>query len=124
MELTQLKSLNVYGQALQYCSLSPKTGFVRDGYCQCLKEDPGQHTICVQVTDDFLQFSKDQGNDLSTARPEYEFEGLVAGQQWCLCLSRWIEAYEAGVAPKVVLAATHQSVLEKVDLQTLETYSV
>ena len=124
MEVTQQPSLNVYGHTLQHCSINPKTGFIRDGYCQCINEDPGQHTICVQVTDDFLAFSKERGNDLSTPRPEFQFLGLTAGQQWCLCLSRWIEAYEADCAPKVVLEATNISVLEQVSLEVLEQFKV
>ena len=117
-------SLNVFGLPLQVCSLSPKTGYVRDGYCQCIESDFGNHSICVQVTDSFLLFSKQKGNDLSTPNPDYDFPGLNAGDQWCLCLSRWIEAHKAGCAPKVILEATNYSVLEHVSLDTLKEFQV
>lgn len=90
----------------------PMTGFYRDGFCRTGVEDVGLHTVCVRVTEEFLLFSKAVGNDLSTPHPEYDFPGLIAGDQWCLCALRWKEAYDAGAAPKVVLEATHESALE------------
>jgi len=100
------------------------TGFYRDGYCQTGPGDVGLHTVCVEVTDEFLAFSQARGNDLSTPVPEWEFPGLKSGDRWCLCVSRWVEAFEAGQAPKVLLAASHISVLEFVDLDTLMRFSL
>jgi len=115
---------NVYGTSLQPCSFSPKTGFMRDGFCTCINQDPGQHTICVLLTDEFLQFSKMAGNDLSTPRPEYEFPGLKAGDQWCLCISRWIEAYKNNCAPHVILESSNESILDDVSLETLKKFEL
>ena len=115
---------NVLGGDLQTCSKDPMTGFFRDGCCNTGADDLGQHTVCARVTEEFLAFSKACGNDLSTAMPQYEFPGLNDGDQWCLCVLRWKEAYEAGMAPKVDLAATHMSVLEYVDLDVLKEYSI
>ncbi|MGA0242425.1 MAG: DUF2237 family protein [Candidatus Marinamargulisbacteria bacterium] len=115
---------NVHGTPLQPCSFSPKTGYVRDGFCTCVNTDVGQHTVCVLLTDAFLAFSADQGNDLSTPRPEYEFPGLKAGDQWCLCLSRWLDAHRHQCAPHVILEATNQSVLNHVSLATLSEYEL
>lgn len=105
------------GEELQGCSQDPLTGFYRDGCCNTGAEDLGVHVVCARMTAEFLEFSKGKGNDLSTAQPG--FPGLVPGDQWCLCASRWQEAFEAGVAPPVVLAATHASVLEWVELDAL-----
>ncbi len=110
---------NILGNDLESCSLSPKTGFFRDGCCHTSAEDPGMHTICAVMTAEFLEFTRSRGNDLSTPRPEFQFAGLKAGDRWCLCLRRWLEALEAGVAPPVVLEATHASVIEFIDLETL-----
>ena len=115
---------NVLGENLSPCSTNPMTGFHRDGYCQCGNEDRGQHIICVQVTDAFLEYSRDQGNDLITPFPEYNFPGLKAGDRWCLCLARWIESLKANVAPPVILAATHERVLERVSMETLKDYAL
>lgn len=115
---------NVYGTPLQPCSFSPKTGYIRDGYCTCLTNDPGQHTICVVLTDDFLAFSKQAGNNLSDPVPEYNFPGLNAGDQWCLCLSRWVEAYNNNCAPHVILESTNESVLSEVSLNTLKSFEL
>ncbi len=115
---------NVLGENLAPCSLDPLTGYHRDGYCQCGPEDRGKHIICVQVNDAFLQFSKSRGNDLTTPFPHYGFPGLKDGDRWCLCLSRWVEALEAGVAPPVFLASTHEDVLQEVSLETLKTYAL
>lgn len=115
---------NVLGENLTPCSTDPMTGFHRDGYCNCGPEDPGQHLVCILCSDEFLNFSKAKGNDLSTAMPQYGFPGLKAGDRWCLCLLRWLEALEAGAAPQVVLEATHERVLKLVDLELLRKYAV
>src|ERR687889_786162 len=101
---------NVLGGKLECCCRDPLTGFYRDGYCRTGPGDVGLHTVCVQVTDEFLAFSRVRGNDLSTPAPEFGFSGLVEGDRWCLCVTRWQEAFEAGRAPLVNLAATHISV--------------
>lgn len=116
-------ALNVLGTELQLCSTEPLTGFFRDGCCNTNAEDTGMHTVCVEVTDEFLEFSKSVGNDLSTPVPQYEFFGLSAGDRWCLCMPRWIEAYNANSAPRVVLEATHVSVLEHIDLDLLRRFA-
>lgn len=114
---------NVLGDKLQLCSGRPLTGFYRDGCCNTGKEDVGLHTVCVEVTAAFLAFSKAQGNDLSTPRPEFGFAGLQPGDCWCLCALRWKEAYEAGAAPAVKLASTHAATLEHVPLAILKEYA-
>lgn len=115
---------NVLGTTLQPCSLDPLTGFTRTGCCETGPEDIGSHTVCVQTTEEFLVFSKMRGNDLSTPRPEYGFEGLQPGDRWCLCAARWQEAAEAGIAPPVILEATHERALEIVDLGDLEYHAL
>jgi uncharacterized protein len=111
--------LNVNGTPLVACSFDPLTGFYRDGCCSTGQEDLGSHTVCSILTDDFLLFSKSRGNDLSTPRPEYRFKGLVEGDQWCLCAQRWQEAFEAGCAPRVILASTNHKALRYVALEAL-----
>jgi len=111
---------NVLGGALLACSFDPVTGFFRDGCCRSRVDDGGLHVVCARMTAEFLAFSKRQGNDLSTPRPEYRFRGLEPGQRWCLCASRWLQAYEAGVAPPVVLEATHEKALEVIPLDVLK----
>ena len=111
--------LNVLGQPLAECSEQPLTGFFRDGCCNTGPEDIGLHTVCTRVTREFLDFSRSRGNDLSTARPEFGFPGLKPGDQWCLCASRWREAYRAGVAPPVILEATHKKALEILEFEWL-----
>lgn len=111
--------LNVLGGPLLACSYDPLTGFFRDGCCDTGVDDVGSHTVCARVTADFLTFSRSRGNDLSTPRPEYRFKGLVEGDRWCLCAARWLEAYEAGMAPPVVLESTHEMALRIVPLQAL-----
>jgi uncharacterized protein len=111
---------NVLGGALQSCCLEPRTGFYRDGFCHTGPQDRGSHTVCAKVTAEFLAFSKRQGNDLSTPRPEFDFPGLKPGDKWCICVSRWEEAFLAGVAPPVVLESTHEKALEVVELQELQ----
>ncbi|MDS0258958.1 DUF2237 domain-containing protein [Haloarcula sp. S1CR25-12] len=114
---------NVLGGELSACSMGPTTGFMRDGYCYPLQRDPGRHEICAVMTDDFLQYSKAQGNDLVTPRPELDFPGLTPGDHWCVCVPRWIEAHEAGHAPPVVLDATSEDVLDDVSMETLREYA-
>lgn len=115
---------NVLGGELASCCTSPMTGFYRDGLCRTGPEDIGLHTVCARMTAEFLAFSKEAGNDLSTPRPEYEFPGLSPGDCWCLCVTRWRDALEAGKAPQVVLEATHISALEFVELEDLRAHAV
>lgn len=115
---------NVLGGKLIACCLDPMTGFYRDGYCRTGPGDHGLHTVCVRVTAPFLAFSRAQGNDLSTPMPEYLFPGLQPGDHWCLCVTRWKEAFDVGMAPDVVLAATHISALEFVSLEDLQSHAV
>ncbi len=115
---------NVLGDDLITCSVDPLTGFYRDGCCNTGADDAGVHTVCAEVTDEFLAFSASRGNDLSTPRPEFGFAGLTAGDRWCLCAARWAEALEAGMAPKVVLAATHARTLEWASLAELQAHAV
>lgn len=113
---------NVFGEPLVPCSFDPLTGFMRDGCCRTESSDQGAHWICAVMTQDFLEFSQIRGNDLSTPRPEWQFPGLKAGDQWCLCLSRWLEALAEGCAPLVVLESTHQRVLEHTSLEVLQRF--
>jgi uncharacterized protein (DUF2237 family) len=115
-------SLNVLGETLATCSLAPITGFFRNGSCDTCAEDAGSHTVCAIMTAEFLAFSKYVGNDLSTSRPEFGFIGLQAGDGWCLCASRFLQAHDEGCAPKVNLAATHARALEIVSLAVLEQH--
>ena len=115
---------NVLGTDLQPCSLEPLTGWFRDGCCRSGVDDEGLHLLCAQMTEEFLRFSKARGNDLSTPHPEWDFPGLQPGDRWCLHVLRWIEAWEAGRAPKVVLEATHESVLKLVPLQALKRHAL
>ena len=116
--------LNVLGGPLLTCSDRPLTGFFRDGCCNTADDDFGSHTVCVVLTAEFLEFSKARGNDLSTPRPEYGFDGLQPGQRWCLCAARWLQAYLAGNAPKVSLNSTNQAALEIVALDQLKQHAV
>jgi uncharacterized protein (DUF2237 family) len=111
---------NVLGGPLAVCGTNPMTGFFRTGCCETAREDHGSHTVCAVLTADFLEHSRAAGNDLSTPRPEYGFPGLKPGDRWCLCAARWQEALEAGFAPPVVLAATHERALEVVSLDDLK----
>jgi uncharacterized protein len=113
---------NVLGSPLQCCCLKPKTGFWRDGYCRTGGADKGLHTVCAEMTAEFLAFSFARGNDLITPRPEYDFPGLKPGDRWCLCVSRWREALLEGRAPPVCLESTHSSVLDWVDLEDLQRH--
>lgn len=113
---------NVLGEELQPCSFDPLTGFYRNGCCDTGGEDLGVHVVCSVMTEEFLEFSASRGNDLSTPQPRFGFEGLAPGDRWCLCASRWKEAFEAGMAPKVVLEATHLQALEWVTLDDLRAH--
>lgn len=115
---------NVFGEPIATCSDNPTTGFYRTGCCHTGPEDLGVHTVCVEVTAAFLEFSKGRGNDLSTPREEFGFPGLRPGDRWCLCAARWKEAFDAGMAPKVVLTATHKATLEIVNLADLKRYAL
>lgn len=119
-----MSAKNVLGTDLEPCSMDPLTGFYRDGCCNTGAGDRGVHVVCAEMTADFLEFSKSRGNDLSTPVPMYQFPGLNPGDQWCLCAARWQEAFQAGMAPRVKLEATHISALEFCDLADLKSHSV
>ena len=118
-----LPSRNVLGGPLRPCSLDPVTGFFRNGSCDTCAEDEGCHTVCVEVTTEFLEFSRAAGNDLSTPRPEYNFPGLKPGDRWCLCADRWMQALDNGVASPVSLTSTHERTLEVVPLKLLQQHA-
>jgi uncharacterized protein (DUF2237 family) len=120
-----MPSRNVLGSDLLPCSYDPLTGFYRDGCCQTddHDHDHGTHVVCARMTQAFLDFSRQQGNDLITARPEYRFAGLKAGDRWCLCVNRWLEAFESGAAPPVYLKSTHAKALETLTLAQLQAYA-
>jgi uncharacterized protein len=120
----QQTARNVLGEPLEICSMKPMTGFYRDGCCDTGQEDVGSHTVCVVMTAAFLDFSKSRGNDLSTPVPELGFPGLKSGDRWCLCASRWQEAFEAGEAPRVVLRATHEGALAFCSFADLKRFAV
>ena len=122
--MTPDPDVNVVGGKLLPCSVEPLTGFYRNGCCSTGAEDLGSHTVCVVLTEEFLEFSKSVGNDLSTPRPEYGFAGLLPGERWCLCASRWLEAHAAGHAPDVVLGATHARALDVVPIELLTARAV
>jgi uncharacterized protein len=115
---------NVFGEPLVTCSIRPMTGFYRTGCCETGPDDHGVHTVCVEVTAQFLAFSKASGNDLSTPIPEFGFAGLEPGDRWCLCAMRWKEALDAGAAPRVILTATHERTLEIVSLEELKRFAL
>jgi hypothetical protein len=115
---------NVFGERLQSCSERPVTGFFRTGCCHTGADDVGLHTVCIEVTAEFLAFSKACGNDLSTPLPDFDFPGLNPGDRWCLCAARWREALEAGKAPRVILMATHEATLQIVSLEDLKRYAI
>lgn len=114
---------NVHSEPLEVCGRDPTTGYLRDGHCRHLRRDRGRHEVCAVVTAEFLEYSKAQGNDLVTPRPELEFPGLEPGDRWCLCLGRWLEARDADRAPPVVLSATSEAVLNDVSMETLEAHA-
>ncbi len=115
---------NVLGQELGTCCTSPMTGFYRDGCCRTGPQDLGMHVVCVEVSEEFLEFSKAKGNDLSTPIPDFEFPGLKLCDRWCLCALRWKEAMEKGMAPHVILTSTHESALEVISLEDLKKYAI
>ena len=115
---------NVLGTTLQACCFDPKTGYFRDGYCKTRMDDVGTHVVCAVVTQEFLTFTKSRGNDLETPFPQYDFPGLKPGDKWCLCVLRWKEALDAGVAPPVVLESTHKVALKYVTLEDLKNHEV
>lgn len=116
--------LNVLGEPLKPCCMEPMTGYYRNGFCQFGVDDQGMHLVCVVVTEAFLSFSQDVGNDLSTPREEFQFPGLKPGDKWCLCAVRWQEAFEAGFAPPVVLEATHEKALEIIAKDDLNSFAI
>ncbi|MCZ6828828.1 MAG: DUF2237 domain-containing protein [Gammaproteobacteria bacterium] len=118
------KSVNVFDEPLIPCGSDPATGFFRDGCCNTCDEDLGSHTVCVQLTQEFLQYSRFRGNDLSTPMPEFGFPGLNPGDSWCLCAARWLEAYAQDMAPRVFLMRTHKRALEIVPLDKLKEHAV
>lgn len=122
--MEKFSSTNVFGEALQPCGIDPVTGFFRDGCCNTSHADAGMHTVCAIVTEEFLAFSRSRGNDLTTPMPLADFPGLKPGDRWCLCAGRWLEAYQAGAAPSVDLAATHEETLAVIDLETLQRFAV
>lgn len=122
--MAKQQNKNVLGTALQVCSTSPLTGFTRSGCCETGPNDTGSHTVCAQMTDEFLAYSISRGNDLSTPQPQYGFSGLVAGDRWCVCATRWLEASEAGFAPPVILESCHEKCLEIVSLADLKYHEL
>ncbi len=120
----RLANLNVLGVPLVPCSVNPLTGYYRDGCCSTGTDDAGTHVVCAEVTAEFLEFSRTMGNDLSTPRPEYSFAGLRSGDRWCLCALRWVEAWRAGMAPRLYLGSTHQKILEYVSMDDLLPFAI
>ncbi len=120
----RLENLNVLGTPLVACSVDPLTGYYRDGCCSTGGDDVGTHVVCAEVTAEFLAFSKSMGNDLSTPRPEHLFAGLRSGDRWCLCALRWVEAWRAGMAPRLYLASTHQKLLEFASIDDLLPFAI
>lgn len=118
------KELNILGTNLKPCCNDPATGYFRDGFCRTIQEDSGTHVLCAVMTQEFLEYTKSRGNDLSTPIPYWNFPGLKVGSKWCLCISRWLEAEQAGKAPFVILEATHQKALEYTTLELLQKYKV
>ena len=114
---------NVFGEPLEICCTSPMAGYFRDGLCRTVSQDTGTHTVCAVMTDEFLKFSASMGNDLITPMPYYRFPGLKAGDKWCLCVSRWIQAHKAGKAPMLILEATHEKTLDYTEINTLVKYA-
>lgn len=119
----QYDSVNVLDEPLDFCGNSPMTGFYRDGYCNTCQQDIGSHTVCVEATESFLEYSRFKGNDLSTPIPEFGFPGLKPGDRWCLCAARWLEAYRDERAPRVFLTRTHKRALEVVPFELLKAFA-
>ena len=121
---TATKQRNVFGEEIETCFENPITGFFRDGFCHTDERDEGVHTICVSMTEEFLEFSKSKGNDLSTPRPEFNFPGLKEGDSWCLCAERWAEAYEFNVAPQLYINKTNIRTLDIISLEILKKFAM
>lgn len=117
------ESVNVFGEKLETCGENPVTGFFRDGKCNTCSDDLGSHTVCIQTTKEFLEYSRFRGNDLSTPVPEFDFKGLRPGDSWCLCAARWLEAANSEMAPKVYLKRTHIKALDIVPLEMLKKFA-
>ena len=122
--MNDISQKNVLGEPLESCGTDPITGYHRDGSCNTDDTDSGSHTVCANVTSEFLEFSKSMGNDLSTPRPEFGFEGLKPGDAWCLCANRWLEAFQNNAAPKIKLKSTNIKALDVIDLDTLKAHSI
>jgi hypothetical protein len=122
--MNDIPQKNVLGEPLEVCGTDPITGYYRDGTCNTDASDSGSHTVCASVTNEFLEFSKSMGNDLSTPRPEFGFIGLKAGDLWCLCANRWLEAFQNDAAPKIKLKSTNIKALEVIDLDCLKAHSI
>lgn len=122
-KMEKVESINVLGEPLGLCCDDPVTGFFRDGLCNTCEEDVGSHTVCIEVTARFLEYSRFKGNDLSTPMPEFGFKGLHEGDYWCLCAARWMQAYQDNMAPRVFLMRTHQRALEAVPLEILKKFA-
>ena len=118
------ESFNVLGEKLEVCGMDPVTGFYRDGVCNTCKDDFGSHTVCIETSQEFLDYTKSQGNDLSTPMPAYGFEGLEPGDNWCVCAGRWLEAEKRGMAPRLNLQSTHIKALEIIPMELLIKYAV
>lgn len=114
---------NVFGEPLEICCTNPLTGYFRDGLCRTVFQDTGKHNVCAIMTDEFLKFSASKGNDLITPIPQYQFPGLKAGDKWCLCVMRWLQAEKSGKAPKLILEATHEKTLDYTSLSVLINYA-
>ncbi|MEM9262574.1 MAG: DUF2237 domain-containing protein [Pseudomonadota bacterium] len=121
---SKLGSLNVLGEPLQICSVDPLTGWFRDGCCDTEGRDQGMHIVCARVTAEFLDHQRRGGNDLVTPRPEFRFPGLKQGDRWCVCLSRWVDALNEGVAPPIILEATHEEALAAVSIDVLKAHAL
>ncbi len=120
----QLMIENVLGTQLEPCCFQPLTGYFRDGHCRTMQQDAGTHVVCAVITEEFLEFTKKRGNDLNTPIPQWDFPGLKPGDKWCLCISRWLEALKADVAPKIILEATHSKALGYTTLEVLQAYAL
>lgn len=123
-DLDKDEAVNVLGEPLEECGANPVTGFYRDGYCNTCKEDVGSHTVCIEISQSFLEYSRFKGNDLSTPIPEYGFAGLKPGDSWCLCAARWLEAQKDNMAPRVHLMRTHKKSLEIVPMEIMRQFAV
>ena len=122
--MSEEDQLNIFNEPLEACSFDPVTGFFRSGCCETSEQDTGSHTVCAIMTEEFLQFSKSKGNDLSTPVPAFDFPGLNSGDRWCLCAARWLEAYEANSAPSIIAKATHIRALEIIPMEEIKEFAI